>query len=291
MKKLSLLSLFVLSLANAADRILIDTIDVVVFGDQSTDVITRSDIDRPGLDGSMRAQDDLIFESLLWQEGVRFKMVPDDQAIEDRLHALQRENNLTKEELDQVFMQGGYTPQEGKQQFARLQTVNTVMQFKVGDKFVIPEREIQKYYDQNPEYEQAQYCVQKITVPYSDKISKEEQKKRLTRAAKAGVRFNDDGWSEGFWIAEEEIADDKQFIKTMKAHSISPPQESLYGFELFRLKDKKEARLLTLQERYNDILMTLRQPKSQQAIAEVKQELADQAAIVYLHEPESEATS
>ncbi len=286
MKKMIFLSLFVLNFVNAKNRILIDTIDVVVFGDQSTDIITRSDIDRPGLDGSMRAQDDLIFESLLWQEGVRFKMVPDEQAVADRLQALQRENDLTKEGLDKIFLQGGYTPQEGKQQFARLQTVNTVMQFKVGDKIVVPERVIQSYYEENPEYEQAHYCLQKINIPYSDKISRDTQKKRLARAAKSGVRFNDNGWSSEFWIAQDEIAADKEFIHTMKVHGISPAQEGLYGLELFRLKDKKESRLLTLQERYNDILMLLRQPKSQLAITEVKQELTDQAAIVYLQEPE-----
>jgi len=67
----------------------------------------------------------------------------------------------------------------------------------------------------------------------------------------------------------------------MEPGDISLPIEISDGFELFRLKEKTEERVLTLDERYREIADILRQPKYEELLQAYKDSLFDAASITY----------
>ena len=88
-------------------------------------------------------------------------------------------------------------------------------------------------------------------------------------------------WQEPFWVNESDMADNKKFITAMKVGDTSMPQQAADGFEVFQLKDKREATMRSLQDRYREISDVLRKPKYEQLLNEYKKQLFDNASIVY----------
>lgn len=254
----------------------VDSIEAVVFGDENTRVITKSDIARPGIDGSQRSRDDLVLEQLMYDDAKKYKIVPDEEGIDKHLKTVQRENNLTQEQMQQIFESAGYTFQEGKKQFEVMTAVNSLIDFKIGPRrLVIPEKKIKEYYDAHPEYEQAAYELQRAFIPFKSGVTQGELKQNIERGVERLT------WSAAFWIEQESIADDKLFICAMNTGDTSDILKSDDGFELFKLKSKREQRLLSLEERRMDIIGILRRPQFQQALSDYKKELLDNGAVLY----------
>lgn len=267
--------------AYCKDRYLVDTIRVVIFGEEETDIITESDLKRPSLEGAMRSKDDIILERLIYLDAKKFKVLPDEETIDRHLQAVQREHNLTLDQLKQMFKNAGYTYEQGRQQFSVMTTINSMLDLKIRSRLIVPERDVLKYYNEHPERQEAAYFIEKAFVPFSSIESKQTLKKRLTAFAKHEGPFNDIAWSEPFWISDSDLADDKKFIALLNVDQISMPQETDGGFELLRLKEKKEERLKSLEDRSQEIGTILRQPRYEQLFNEYKKELFDNASIVY----------
>src|SRR3989304_1325054 len=115
---------------SASDRILLDSIKVVIYGVEGTEIITKSDVDRLSLEGKPRTLDDIILERLMYLDAKKFKMQPDEAAIEKHLGAIQRENNLSSNDLKQIFRSAGYSFEEGREQLGMMSAVNSIVDFK-----------------------------------------------------------------------------------------------------------------------------------------------------------------
>ena len=123
MKKLSVIIplLFITTIYASQDErivpdsaVTIDTIQAVVFGQGGAQVITRSDVTRPSLSGAPQSLDDLIFERLVFLDAQKYKIVPDEDAVDKYLALVQKENNLTLDQLKEVFASAGYSYEEGR---------------------------------------------------------------------------------------------------------------------------------------------------------------------------------
>lgn len=257
---------------------LIDTIQAVVYSDEATDVITLSDISRTGLDGTQRHLEDLVYAFLMYRDAVKFKMVPDEEMVDSYLKTLQRTHNLTLDQIKEMFANAGYTYEEGRQELAMLNTVNTVLDFKVRSRMIVPQKDIVAFYEANPIMEPASYQLERAVALKTAAESKDELKEKIMN------NECDLAWSEPFWIMKGDIAADKQFIMALKVDEISEPQEIAGGFELFRLKQARPEHLVPLEDRVLEISNTLRRPRYEQMMDEYKQELMDGASIVWFDE-------
>jgi hypothetical protein len=161
-----------------------------------------------------------------------------------------------------------------------LQTVNSMIDFKIRSHVIVPRHLVEQYYREHPVYEPALYKIQIGFMPYAD--NREAQKKALTYMAKTGKEVRNITWREPFWIKQDEVASDKQFIFDLKVNQISLPVDTGYGFEIYRLVDKKEMRQIPLEERYKDIANILRQPIYQELMEKYKKQLFDTSSIIYL---------
>jgi len=265
----------------STELFLLDTIQAIVYGEESTDIITKSELDRPGIDGVYRTLEDHIIERLLYQEAVKYKMLPSSEAVEKHLQTVQQEHNLTAEDLNQMFRNAGYTPEEGKEQFARLQAISTVIDFKIRSRLIVPEREIIAYYDEHPLWDESAYQLKQAVVRIPKRKDPKNFKKELEQFIKTGIGSMRISWSDLFWIKHDEIAVEWQFIKDMAVDEIRIVRETSDEIELIQLVVQRERRLRPFEERYREIAEILRRPKYEELLSEYKQGLLDVASIVY----------
>lgn len=260
---------------------LIDTMQAVVFGQGGTQIITFSDVVRPSLSGTQRTLDDLIFERLVYLDAQKYKILADEDAVDKYLAMMQKENNLTLDQLKEVFAQAGYSYEEGREQFKMLQAVNAMIDFKIRSHVIVPRQLVEQYYQEHPLIEEATYKIQIGFLP-SVSGKEETQKKALAYMAKTAKEVRNIQWSEPFWIKKSDVAEDKQFIFNLKVGHSSLPLERAGGFEVYRLVEKKDERIPSLEERYKEIMDILRQPIYQDLMDKYRKQLFETSSIMYL---------
>lgn len=260
----------------------IDMIKVVIFGEERTDIITQSDTEKPSLDGHKRSQEDLILERLMYQDAARYKMLPNEDAIDKRLHAVQRENNLSQDDLKNIFRASGYTYQEGRELFAIMTAVGTVLDFKIMSRLIVPEKDIIAYYQEHPVMQEPTFQLERALVIHPDHWSADKFKTELQSLVELKPSCLEVEWSNPFWVNKSDIAANRQFITSMEVNTISIAEESAAGVELIKLVNKKDEHLMTLEERYHEIADLLKRPKYEEMFKAYKQELFNNAALLYL---------
>ena len=268
----------------SGDLFLLDSIQATVYADEDTAIVTKSELERPGIDGAFRSLEDRVMEELLFSEAKKFKMIPDEEAIEKHLQAVQAEHNLTKDEMNEIFKASGFSFEEGKMQFARLSAIGSLLDFKIRSRLIVPEREIQAYFEENPVYEESAYQLQQALIPIGKKRKPDQFKKQLEQYLKTGFGSITIDWNTPFWIAEVDIAPQSDFIKTMKVNETRIVHESPDSFDVIKLVEKKDKRLVSFEERYREMADILRRPKYDQLMQEYKGTLLDNASIVYFEE-------
>lgn len=265
------------------DAYLLDAIEAVVHAPEGSKVITRAEVERPSLDGRPRTLEDLIYESLMLLDAKKFKMEPDEEMIDKHLASVQRENNITLEDLKKLFKSSGYSFEEGREQFGIISIVNNILDFKIRSRVVVPEKDVLAYYNANPENHDAASLIQHAVVSFSREQSKQEQQDEIQRFVRNNEGIVYIRWEEPFWIEHSELAEDKKFITRLGQGAISDPHEAADGFELFRVQEIRDAKLKTMEERYRSIVDVLRKPKYDQMLNDYRKELMSQASVVYFN--------
>lgn len=111
-------------------------------------------------------------------------------------------------------------------------------------------------------------------------LQKKRQQAQLIAYADGKIE-PDVEWGEPFTLNHSEIAEDKQFIYAMVPGKISLPQEVEGGFELFKLVEKTEETVKSLDDSYREIADILRRPKYDELMQKYKEMLFQKAGIVY----------
>lgn len=263
-----------------SNLVLIDQIEVVVYG-QDVEIITKSDIDRPALGGGFRDKEEIVFEREVLLDAKKHHLPQDEEAIDAYLAQIQREHNLSQEQLEEIFTSSGYTIEEGREQLQMMQTINTMLDIKIRSNLIVPRRSVEEYYQNNPTVIEATYTLQRAFVPQSEKISSEKQYKALVRYSKTGKGASSITWSDPFTLEHSEIAESKQFIYTMQPDEISLPYEVNGGFELFKLVEKTEEQIKSLEDSYREIVEILRRPKYEELMEKYREHLSQISSVVY----------
>ena len=129
--------------------------------------------------------------------------------------------------------------------------------------------------------------MQKAVIPVSKKRNIKKLRAELDKLIQRGIGSIRIKWDEPFWMDEDQIAEDWNFIKTMKVNGVRIVRETSDGFELIRLSAKKERRQKPLEERYREIAEILRRPKYDELLKEYKNSLLEAASIVYFEDKET----
>jgi parvulin-like peptidyl-prolyl isomerase len=275
--------MFADALVDTTNFILVDQIEDVVYGQEDLEIITKSDIDRPSLGGGFRTKDEIIFEREVLLDAKKHHIPQDEEAIDAYLAQIQRENNLSEKELEEIFTNSGYTLEEGREQLQRMQTINTMLDVKIRSNLIIPRKDVEEYYKNNPTIIEATYTLQRAFVAQSPKMSAEKQLDVLTKYAKTGKGASGIVWSDPFTVNHSDIAASKQFIYDMEPGQMSVPQEVSGGFEMFKLVEKTSEIVKSLEDSYREIVDILRRPKYDELMEKYKDALMKNASIVYFN--------
>lgn len=280
----SLFSLIVFAensdVVDESNLVLIDQIEVVVYG-QDVEIVTKSDLDRPALGGGFRTKEEVIFECKVLLDAKKHHLPDDEDAIDAYLAQIQREYNLSQEELEQIFTSSGYTVEEGRQQLQRMQTVNTMLDIKIRANVIVPRRDVEEYYRNNPTVIEATYTLQRAFVAQSKKMSFDQQYAILLKYTQTGKGVAGIVWSDPFTINGSDIAENKKFICGMELGTLAEPQPINGGFELFKLVEKTPETIKSLEDSYREIVDILRRPKYEELMEKYRDFLSNNSSVVY----------
>lgn len=287
MKKYLLLGLWCTSLLYADEIVvpqtafLVDATQAVVFGGHEPEIITYSDVVRPSLSGESRSLEELIFERQVAAQAKELKIMEDEDAVDKYLAVVQKQNNMTVDDIKNVFSSAGMSYEEGREELMRMQMVNTMIDFKIRTQVIVPRKEVEQYYEENPVITEAKVTAQRGFIPYADD-KRELQKKALAYMAKTGKEMRGIQWNEPAKLSESEVADDKAFLFALKKGEISPAKDVGIGFEVFRAVDTSPRVQASLEERYKEIADTLRKPIFEELLEKYKKSLKDASSVLYL---------
>ena len=283
-KKLFFLCSFFIVYNLSAERFMIDKIESVIYGPEETSIVTSSDLARIGLDGQRRTKDKLVFELLVYQDAKKYNIV-DEKLVDRYIEAIQAQHNLSLDDLKKMFYEYGYTYEEGREQLAMFNTINQLLDFKVRSKVIIPEKEVKAYFDAHPKHQEESYHLQRIFMPIEVGVGAAEQesiKKDIAQKAKIGQNIAGAEYANPFWIENPDLSPDKkQFIPKLNIGESSTPQYYDGGFELFTLLDRKEKKLIPFEQRYREIVDTLRAPLFEKLFDDYKKSLYQNSVIVH----------
>jgi len=281
MKKVFLVFLFFSAGLAHAEPFVVDRIEASIFTDAGTVIVTQSDIARPTLDGQFRTRDDVILERMMQQEAKKFKIEVDDNAINKYLDSIQKEHGLSSDDLKEMFAQAGYTYEEGREQIGTMFAVNTLTDFKIKARLIVPEKEARAYYDANPVIIEARARIKHGFIPFDESMERDAQKAEIMQSIKDGKKIAAVQWGQPFWVSQGDIAQDKQYIFDAEPNTITEPREVTDGFEVYKVFEQEAERLVPFEERYKEIAELLRKPRFEKILADFKKELFDASSIIY----------
>lgn len=264
--------------------IYLDGIEATVRGSEGTYLILSSELQRFKLDGTPNTLEEMITNHALFNEAKKYRLLSTPEDIDKQWRMMAEANKKTPKELDDMVILAGFTPQEARNEFGQMNAINSLVSFKVTANLIVPEADVIAYYNEHPEIEVAAYNIQYAYVPFSFK-SREDQRKQLRTLAVKNDPQHLLNWQDPFWVAENDLAIDKQFITELAQGQISEPVEVSGGFELFKLVQKREERIKPLDECYSQIATILRKPKYLELMNSFQKNVRD--SVVVTHFPTS----
>lgn len=264
------------------DLVLYDQIELVIFGESDVEIVTKADMVRPSFGGGSKTQEQLIFEKSVLLDAKKHNVPCDEETIDTGMDQMKREYNLSQDDLEAIFNESGYTMQEGRDQFRDMHMINMMFDAKVRSHLIIPRKEIDAYCSEHPESIEATYTLERFFVPFVPGKTEQEQRKAIVRTLKTkGIEGLATTSRIEFVLNHSEIAPSKRFIYSMKLGSVAGPFALSDGFELFRLTDKVEEHLKTVEERYHEVADILRRPKYEKLMQEYRDYLMKNISIIY----------
>lgn len=261
----------------------IDSVAVIIDGPERRHVICKSELERVGIDGRKAPIDDLIIEEMLYQDALKLKVPVDDYA--DRyIRSIKKQHNIGDKDVDRIFESAGLSPEEGRMKLQKMGANTTMIDLKVKARIFVPQHDIENYFNNNPVYKEAKYYIEVAFVPFFSNSPEKQNEQYAYLMQQINECALDVMWGTPFWLKESDIAEAMNFITMMNKGDVSKPQLVNGGFEMYRLKEKKERKLIPFDKRFRDIIDTLREPKFKELFDAYVNELFEQFSIIFVDE-------
>ena len=250
-------------------------------------LVSWLDINRPTLDGRSKTAEEELFNRLMYYEATHlYKIIIADDVVQKDFSFIKSENGLTDEQLEQLFRESLFSLSDGIEQRKMAYANSALLGQFVAGRIVVTQDEIKQYYDELVQgsinnsplsvFEKESFRVKRAFVS-SDTLSDEQ----VDELVQEGLYIELLDWKVPYWIAADELADHKAFIKDMKENDIyAEKQEN--GHELFMLVKKKSAHTKTFEEMKKSISQLLTEKKQVEVLENYKKELFARYTIVQL---------
>ncbi len=268
------------SVSAFGEDIIFNQTRAIIFGPQQEKVIiTTLDI-RPNLNGEQRTLRDMVLEQLKAFDARTLAIKVTDEEVDKFLKELQKINNCGFEQIEAIFKAVGYTVKEGKEQLKRQQEIEQAQSYRLRNKMpTLKEGDVDAYWDKHGDREEATFTLLNAFVP-STLPATEFESAIKNKTLKSAI-----AWSEPFVIKARDLPKDKGFIKNEAIGNIVFIEPAAGGFEVTKLKEKTEDRLIPLktghketdEKRYKKIEATIRAERFKVALSEYEADLLEQA--------------
>jgi hypothetical protein len=266
------------SLLKSEELHLLDEIRAIVLTYEGTELVTLSDLERPNFFGTVPTLREEIQERLLYQDALKHRIIISEDQIDRQIAAVMQQNNLTLDELKAVCTEYGMMYQELRDKLARSYSIATMQDHVIESRMIINRSDIEAYCEAHPEQRDAIYYLQRAIIPFAS--DRNAQRDALLARLVSHASSDDIAWSVVFSVGNADIADDKNFIRTMRTGDVVMAEERSDGFELYRLVDKMEAHMRTLEERYFEVDELLRRALREELLYDYHNKLLNEAIIV-----------
>jgi len=257
------------------ELILLDRIEAIVYHPQNTAIILLSDLG-PGIDGVPRTIQSEADDHLIVFDAQRFQQEETEEGIENYFAHLQKENGLSRADLEAEFGRMGHTFARGREWFRRSNTVGRMKELRVKSKIVVDAQEVEDYYTTHEPTLPTRYTIQCGSAHKNTASATPMDPINRIPLYKDTIT-----WDEPLVIAQNELALDKQFVVDLPLQEIACLDETGDTLEFIRVIDKEKPKKLPLQDQYQEIELILKKTKYDQALQEYKDTLRKPATIVY----------
>ncbi len=253
----------------------VNKIMIIIYTDDQPIIITKLDLDRRSLDGRSRTEKEVLLERLLYHEAINVYRLPVPEDLVDKhIASIKEAHGIGEDQIAMLFEREGYTFEEGKEQLRMSYAIQHLIQQLIINRLVVTEKEIQEFHKAYPAREPASFRIKKGTIQ-KDEITQKE----LKELVEDGLYEERVTWSHPYWIDEDEIADSKRFIITMKPGQIRWIRAG-DKYEIITLLKRKKARVKTLDERRREIADQIKMPKYEKLLKELHESVLNKYEIV-----------
>ncbi len=264
----------------------IDEVRVVLYNDETSEIITTSDI-KPGLEGKPRTLKDIVIERCMVHDAQRLHITVSDEELDRHLGNLQKEQGLNRDMLAGLFKELGYAQYEdGRQAVRERMMIDQIMEYRVRTSALldINKADAQTFYEKFPAEEKATFSLVQAYIP-----SYTMNREQIEESMQKGTFPDTITWSDVFTITEDELAQDRLFIKDRAPGSIVDVEYFDDGCEVTKLVAKTAQRIVPFEEKADEVLDLLRRQKFAQAIDDYYARLLKESLLVFTHPQDKQA--
>ncbi len=264
-----------------AEFMLLDQGIMVISGPVANTIITHSDVfDKLNLDGTPISLEHQIKMEIIRQEVIADKMPMDETAADKYLANIQKTNNLSLDDLEELAGQCRRTFFELKQLLTLQYTYDFFLYHKFRAHLVPSDQDVVDYCDEHPDIEPGHCVIQVAFVDFSTD-NKQEVTDKLQGIIAGSISDSSIEWSDPIKVNIVDIADDKLFIKDMTAGQIHLIEDKKV-FELYRLVEKQDEHVVPVADRKAFVIDLLNRKMYEGLLSKYEEHMLDNVAIIKL---------
>ncbi len=271
MKLNKILSIFViLPGVIQAEYFLLDKIDSIVCGpEQNTPIVVTDTNWKRDLTNKFIPLQKLIETEIVNQQMIVEKVMMEPDAAEKYIKSIQKQNNFSEADMSRWFDATGRTYQEGLELLKSQYNNEYFLHHKFKSQLAPTEEEINAYYNDNPEFVDATIKLRATRAAY-EPDDKDRLKEDLENMIQKELNKEDSGieWSEPTVVIEEDIPEDKLFLRDMKPGEIKLTDDGQGVFELYQILEYNPAALVPLEDRRTIIVDALNRKELEKMFAD-----------------------
>lgn len=284
MKKIIMILSLILPGICQAELCLIDKIECVVCGPEKNAPFVDTDASwKRNIDGKPIPLQQQLQQEIVTQQVVADKLPLDPTAADKYVEMMKKQNNLSDSDLSDMFEQVGRTYNEGIALLNSQYIQEIFMHHKFKSQLIPTEDAILEYCQQNPEYVDG-WCEVQVAYVECDKEAKGQMKQKLDQLM-VGKEADDVTieWTSAIKLNPSDLAEDKKFISEMNSGQVIV-KESEGSFELYKMLDKQDSRLKSIDERRSSVVDRLNRQRFEGMLANYNEEVCKFIDVINLNE-------
>ncbi len=223
----------------------------------------------------------MIDEKILLQQANKLNITVSNEEVDERIQMLLEENQITQEQFEAAIAGKNITIESVREFYAKETILTKLLNYEVISKIKVSERDIENYYDDNPDLFKipASVNVSHILMCHNDSLrctsnstkeeSLEKSKKiremiNSTNFAEMALNYSDEPAAKITqgnlgWISMESPFDLTFMNATfaLAAGNVSDPVETVFGYHLIKVFEKREEDIINLTAVYEQVNQTI----------------------------------